>query len=161
MTATIRPYKAHDKNAIRDVILPIQQEEFGVDISYEEQPDLADIPGFYGQGNGGFWVAEMDGNVVGTIAFIDIGKDAGALRKMFVKAECRGRSLGIAQQLLGCLIAHARANGVKTIFLGTTESYHAAHRFYEKNGFECIEAEDLPESFPRMVVDNRFYRVVL
>ncbi|MCJ9429868.1 GNAT family N-acetyltransferase [Kordiimonas marina] len=161
MTGTIRAYAAADKDAVRDVILPIQREEFGVDITYEDQPDLADVPGFYGKGNGGFWVADMDGDVVGTIALIDIGDGQGALRKMFVKAEYRGRTHGIAQHLLEGLIAHARARGMKTILLGTVESYHAAHRFYEKNGFERIEAEGLPASFPRMAVDTRFYRLAL
>ena len=150
MTATVRPYNDHDKDAIRDVILPIQREEFGVDITYEDHPDLADVPGFYGKGNGGFWVADMDSDVVGTIALIDIGDGLGALRKMFVKAGFRGRTHGIAQKLLEGLIAHAREKGMETILLGTVESYHAAHRFYEKNGFDRIEAEDLPASFPRI-----------
>jgi len=161
VTATIRPYEARDKDAIREVILPIQRGEFGVEITYEDQPDLADVPGFYGKGNGGFWVADVDGAVVGTIALVDIGGGEGALRKMFVKAEYRGRVHGIAQKLLDGLIAHARAKGMKTVLLGTVESYHAAHRFYEKNGFERIEVEDLPASFPRMAVDTRFYRLTL
>jgi len=42
--------------------------------------------------------------------------------------------------------------------LGTTPEFLTAHRFYEKNGFSLIDLEDLPESFPRMDVDTRFYR---
>jgi hypothetical protein len=34
----------------------------------------------------------------------------------------------------------------------------AAHRFYERNGFVQIPAADLPEAFPLMGVDTRFYR---
>jgi hypothetical protein len=34
----------------------------------------------------------------------------------------------------------------------------AAHRFYEKNGFVEIAKEQLPESFPLMRVDNRFFK---
>ena len=50
-------------------------------------------------------------------------------------------------------------NGLKTIYLGTTEKFLAAHRFYEKSGFELIEPESLPATFPRMAVDKRFYRL--
>jgi hypothetical protein len=35
----------------------------------------------------------------------------------------------------------------------------AACRFYEKNGFTRVDAADLPVTFPRMRVDNRFYAI--
>jgi RimJ/RimL family protein N-acetyltransferase len=44
------------------------------------------------------------------------------------------------------------------VLLGTTERFHAAHRFYERNGFKRIAVIDLPATFPRMAVDTRFYR---
>jgi hypothetical protein len=37
----------------------------------------------------------------------------------------------------------------------------AAHRFYERNGFDEIDARALPASFPRMAVDTRFYQRTL
>jgi N-acetylglutamate synthase-like GNAT family acetyltransferase len=46
---------------------------------------------------------------------------------------------------------------VKHIYLGTTAKFLAAHRFYEKHGFDLIEQDQLPSSFPVMVVDTRFY----
>jgi GNAT superfamily N-acetyltransferase len=59
--------------------------------------------------------------------------------------------------LLEALRDWARARGVREIFLGTTALFLAAHRFYEKNGFELVERADLPEAFPVMAVDTRFY----
>ena len=47
-------------------------------------------PGFYRRGNGNFWVALADGEVVGTLALLDLGEGQGALRKMFVQAPHRG-----------------------------------------------------------------------
>jgi len=158
---TISTYEAYHKDGIRDLILPIQREEFGIDISYDDQPDLQNIPAFYQKGNGGFWVA-LDGHaVIGSIALIDIGGGLVALRKMFVAAPYRGRAYGVAQQLLDYVIAQARASGVTDIYLGTTAAFKAAHRFYEKNSFELVDEYDLPESFPRMAVDTRFYRMML
>ncbi|MGO7422080.1 GNAT family N-acetyltransferase, partial [Rhizobium ruizarguesonis] len=43
-------------------------------------------------------------------------------------------------------------------FLGTTDKFVAAHRFYEKNGFTEIAKSALPRTFPLMAVDSKFYR---
>ena len=148
-------------HGVADLIVPIQREECAIDIGYDDQPDLQDIPAFYQNGTGNFWVA-LDGvRVVGCIALKDIGNQQGALRKMFVAASHRGTEKGIAQELLSTLLGHAKMAGLSEIYLGTTVQFLAAHRFYEKHGFELIEAADLPESFPRMEVDTRFYRSAL
>ncbi len=158
---TITAFEAHQRDGVRDLILPIQREEFGIDISYDDQPDLHDIEAFYQKGKGGFWVA-LDGDaVIGSVALIDIGADQVALRKMFVAAPYRGRAHGVAQKLLDHVVSEARTSGVTDIYLGTTAAFLAAHRFYEKNGFDLVAEQDLPESFPRMAVDTRFYRMPL
>jgi N-acetylglutamate synthase-like GNAT family acetyltransferase len=157
----IERYAAGDEHGIIDLIVPIQREEFGIAITAQDQPDLMAIPAFYQTGTGDFWVAKENGVVVGTIALKDIGNGDVALRKMFVGAPWRGRELGVARQLLECLIEAARARGVKRIFLGTTAKFLAAHRFYEKHGFRLIDQQELPASFPLMVVDTRFYAMDL
>lgn len=146
---------------VADLIVGIQREEFAIDITFEDQPDLKDIPAFYQNGAGNFWVAVDGAEVVGTIALKDIGNQQAALRKMFVAQSHRGPGKGVAGELLNTLLGHAKMAGLSEIYLGTTAEFLAAHRFYEKRGFETIEAEDLPESFPRMAVDTRFYRLGL
>ena len=42
---------------------------------------------------------------------------------------------------------------MRDIYLGTTAVMPGVHRFYEKNGFESVEAAQLPPDFPRMAVD--------
>ena len=128
---TIRRYRPGDEDAIIALIVAIQRKEFAIAITVQDQPDLADISGFYRTGAGDFWVAEHSGAIVGTIALKDIGAGDGALRKMFVAPAHRGP---------------ARV---------------AAHRFYEKSGFERIAPDRLPPRFPRMAVDTRFYRLAL
>lgn len=159
----IRPYAAGDD--VFALILPIQQDEFGIPVTVADQPDLTDIDGFYRRGGGEFWVAATGPRIVGTIALIDIGGGLGVVRKMFVAADRRGREpdreAGLAQRLLDVLTTHAAATGLSELWLGTTEKFLAAHRFYEKNGFSVIAADDLPAAFPRMAVDTRFYRKAL
>ena len=159
-TLAFRPFAPGDEQAVIDVILPIQREEFGFSITAEDQPDLADIPGWYQTGAGQFWLATLDARAVGTIALKDIGGGAVALRKMFVRPEARG-PVGAAQALLDAALAHARDHAIDAVWLGTTDRFQAAHRFYEKNGFSQVKADDLPTTFPRMAVDTRFYRLNL
>ena len=158
---TYRPYAKSDEDAVIAHILSIQQGEFAVPVTAEDQPDLRAVAEVYQSGTGGFWVAEREGRIVGTIGLIGFGQSEGALRKMFVAAEARGRELGVAAGLLDILLGHARAKGIKGVTLGTIERLHAARRFYEKNGFALIAREDLPPGFPRMPVDTHFYRLEL
>lgn len=153
----IVPFEPRFQRGVIDVILPIQQQEFGFAITVDDQPDLLDIPAFYQSGAGNFWVALAGDAVVGTIALRDLGHAQGALRKMFVKAPYRGREFAVAQRLLETLLAGCRSTGVREVFLGTTEKFQAAHRFYEKHGFRRIEKDALPGAFPFMAVDTRFY----
>jgi N-acetylglutamate synthase-like GNAT family acetyltransferase len=157
----IRTFAPDDADGVISVILPIQREEFDIDITADAQPDLRVIPDFYQSGKGQFWVAVKDGAIVGTVGLKDIGNNQAALRKMFVAAEVRGREHGVATRLLAALFAHAGEVGVTDIFLGTTDKFVAAHRFYEKNGFAEITESALPRSFPLMAVDSKFYQYKL
>jgi N-acetylglutamate synthase-like GNAT family acetyltransferase len=146
-----------DVDAIAALIVGIQREEFGLAITRADQPDIDDIDGFYREGRGDFWVARHGTQVIGTIALKDIGQGAGALRKMFVHRDWRGTNPSVAAALLQALHDAARKRGFDQIYLGTTDRFLAAHRFYEKHGFTVVAAETLPEAFPRMAVDTRFY----
>ncbi len=169
--ARIRAFRPGDEQGVIDLILQIQREEFGLAITAADQPDLRTVPAFYQTGRGAFLVAESGNRIVGTIGMKDIGEgnggqgnggaENGALRKMFVAADHRGSGSGLAGRLLHAVLDLARENGLHRIFLGTTDRFLAAHRFYEKHGFTPVPPADLPQSFPRMNVDTRFYRLDL
>jgi N-acetylglutamate synthase-like GNAT family acetyltransferase len=157
----VRLLEQRDVPVVGPLVHAIQLGEFNVPITLEEQTDLLDPIAFFRHGAGNFWVAEVEGEIVGTIAMLDIGDRIGVLRKMFIVPAYRGAARGIAKHLLDTLVASARDHGLADIYLGTTAAYHAAHRFYEKSGFTEIGAGDLPEAFPRMAVDTKFYRLKL
>lgn len=154
----IEPYRPCHQDGVLAVILPIQQQEFGIPITLAQQPDLQDIPAFYQQGAGNFWVALHEGDVIGTIALRDIGGQAAALRKMFVHPAFRGQPHQAARHLLDTLLLWADEQKLQDIYLGTTAQFVGAQRFYEKHGFTAVEKATLPSSFPVMAVDSKFYR---
>jgi GNAT superfamily N-acetyltransferase len=149
----IVPFEPRFAAGVVDVVVPIQRDEFGIPIALEAQPDPLDTRGFYQHGAGDFWVAVAQDEV----GLLDIGERRGALRKMFVKAAYRGAQWSVAQRLLDTLLDACRTTGITRLYLGTTEKFRAAHRFYEKNGFHLVERAALPAAFPVMGVDTRFY----
>jgi putative acetyltransferase len=153
----ITPFEPHYTEQITALILGIQQGEFQVPITLEQQPDLLIIDRFYQKDRGNFWVALHGDEVVGTIALIDCGAEVGCIRKMFVKAAYRGKELGIAQQLLNQLVAWCQEHGISSLYLGTIERLQAAIRFYERNDFRLIPKAELPPTFPIMAVDTHFF----
>jgi N-acetylglutamate synthase-like GNAT family acetyltransferase len=158
---TIEEYSAPYKEQVIDHILAIQRDEFGIAITRADQPDLDSIETFYRTGAGNFWLALDGGEVVGTVALVDIGHRQGALRKMFVRPAYRGKPHHAADRLLAALFAWARHKSLREIYLGTIDKFLAAHRFYAKNGFAAIGQAALPPAFPVMKVDSKFYRYIL
>lgn len=150
----------HDlyKKQIFDLILNIQRNEYNIAITRDQQPDLNSITEFYQNGNGNFWIAVNNKEeVIGTIGLKDIGNNYLALQKMFIKDNYRGKEKKVSLTLLNTAKEWAKNNHIDKIFLGTTDKFLAAHRFYEKNSFNKIQQEELPESFPVMKVDSVFY----
>jgi hypothetical protein len=78
------PYGASVVELVHDIL----RDEFGFSGATAGQPDLLDIPEHYGAGASNFWIA-LDGTVVGTTGFVDLGFRQGLLRKMFVRADYR------------------------------------------------------------------------
>jgi len=157
----VKEYSAKYKNEIIALILNIQNNEFDIAITSDQQPDLHRIQDYYQTGRGNFWVAVKAGNVIGTISLIDIGNSQAALRKMFVHKDYRGSIHGTANHLLSELLDWSKSKSIQEIYLGTTSKFHAAHRFYEKNHFIEIEKSMLPKNFPVMEVDTKFYKLTL
>ena len=155
---TILIYLPKYQEQVINLILDIQRNEFNVPISLEEQSGLLNIHNFYQNGRGNFWIALDNDTVVGTIALLDMGNHQATLQKFFVCKNYRGKEIGVGQQLLDTLLDWATRQSMKEIYLGTTQVYRAAHRFYEKNGFVEINPVELPNNFPLIKVDTKFYK---
>ena len=76
---------------------------------------------------------EEDGALIGCVGLYRVNRNTCELRKMYLRRDCRGR--GIGRRLLTSALEWARATGVHTIKLDTTEEMRAARRLYEAHGF--------------------------
>lgn len=83
----------------------------------------------------GCWVLEHDGDVVGH-AVIAIAAGEAHLLNLTVDARNQGRGLG--RFLLRNLVAHARSEGVETLFLEARPSNLAALSLYRSEGFTQV-----------------------
>ncbi len=150
-------YQDKYKQQIIDLILSIQNEEAGINLSLEEQPDLLDITSFYRKQGGEFWLAAENDIVIGTIAIMNYGNGNSALKKFFVRKEYRNKKIGYS--LYKILLQYAKEKNFCTILLDTPSVAKASHRFYEKAGFRRIQNESLP--FHYEYIDRNSYLYLL
>ncbi len=79
------------------------------------------------------FIAERDGQLVGSIAVKGLPRRVAQLRFLFVEPEARG--LGIGRRLVRRVLDHARATGARRIILETASDLDAARAIYAAHGF--------------------------
>lgn len=138
-------YEEEYKEQIIDHILNIQNNEYFLDLTIEEESDLLDIENEYFISGGYFWVAIENNKVIGTIALQKKTTDGAVLKKFFVNREYRNRKIGL--MLYQLLIDYCKTINIHTLVLDTPSVTHTAHNFYRKAGFKEIPIEDLSFKF--------------
>ncbi|XP_053162954.1 N-acetylaspartate synthetase isoform X1 [Hemicordylus capensis] len=130
--------------------------------------DMSDIEQYYMKSPGScFWVAVLNGNVVGIVAARGNEEDNTVeLRRMSVDSKYRGK--GIAKALGRKVLEFAMVNNYSSIVLGTTAVKVAAHKLYESLGFKhvgVVEHYTLPgmthSMLERMFFQLRYHRYCL
>jgi DNA-binding MarR family transcriptional regulator len=159
----IRLFEEKYQQQVEDMVLSIQNGEFNLGLTAQRQPDLHDLKAFYNDKGNWLWVAlNSKDEVVGTIGLERLNDKQSVLRKMFITKEYRGKALGLAQKLLEILLQEAKHQEFKEILLDTPLVTHAAHRFYERNGFGLISNDLVPDNYilPKGIV-LKIYRLML
>lgn len=90
------------------------------------------------------WIAEMDGEIVGSVFVVQSSETIAKLRLLLV--EPRARGLGLGTRLVEECIRFARRRGYQKLMLWTNSVLVEARHIYQKTGFKLV-AEEAHHSF--------------
>lgn len=85
------------------------------------------------------WMAEMDGEIVGSVFLIKESETVAKLRLLLVEPKALG--LGIGTRLANECVRFEQRVSYQKIILWTNNVLHAARHIYEKTGFRMVHEE--------------------
>ncbi len=128
-----------DLKAISELHGRLYSDEFGYDHTFAQHVErllfeLEDLD----EDRERFWIAEMNGEIVGCVALARGDEGKARLRFLLVDPKVRGRGLG--RKLVNLGVDFAREKGYGSIYLTTQPNLANAGKLYISAGFE-LECE--------------------
>jgi DNA-binding MarR family transcriptional regulator/GNAT superfamily N-acetyltransferase len=104
------------------------------------------------------WIAEKDGEIVGSVFLVRKSNTVAKLRLLLVEPSARG--LGIGSRLIEECVRFARQAGYRKVTLWTQSELLAARRLYKKAGF-TVTGKQSHDSFGRKGLVSETWDLVL
>ena len=120
----------------------IYAQEYGWDTTFEAlvAQIVSDFIKNYNPARERCWIAEMGGEIVGSVFVVQLSQDTAKLRLLLVEARARG--LGLGTHLVEECIRFARGSGYKKLTLWTNSVLVEARHIYQKTGFKLVSQEE-------------------
>jgi GNAT superfamily N-acetyltransferase len=162
---TIRQFADDDALQVKELFIvvnrllspPDLRDAFEAYIERALAEEIDRITAYYGQRDGGFWVAIQKNKVVGTFGLERASPGSMELRRMYVDPGARRH--GIARQMLRFAEDECRRRKIFRLELSTAELQEAALAFYNNSGYRLVR-EDLAQIGSNKTVGaglRRFY----
>lgn len=144
---TIRPFAERDAAEVRALFITVNRllsppdlrDAFEAYIARALTEEIDRISAYYGERDGGFWVAVIGDNVLGTFGLERASDEAMELRRMYVDPSARRQ--GIARQMLQFAEDECRHRRIKRLELSTAEIQQAALALYRNAGYRLVRVE--------------------
>ena len=134
----IKTFLKSQTDEVKDLVLSVLNEQ-GFEFDPNKDLDLDDIDRYYLQSGGVFYVALVDGKIIGTSAVRRIDDERCEIKRIYVRKKYRGRGFG--KDLFLKSLEFARRN-YSAVVLKTDVKLTDAIGLYLKNGFSVVKEED-------------------
>jgi DNA-binding MarR family transcriptional regulator/GNAT superfamily N-acetyltransferase len=137
----LRPHRPGDMGWVVSRHGALYAQEYGWNIEFEglvAEIAAAFIKNF-DAGRERCWIAEIDGEPVGSVFVVKHSDAVAKLRLLLVEPHARG--LGIGARLVEECVLFSRHTGYRTLTLWTNHVLHAARHIYQQCGFRLVHEE--------------------
>jgi len=142
----LRPHEPGDMGWVTHRHGVLYAQEYGWDEHFEAlvAQIVSDFITHYNSARERCWIAEMNGEIVGSVFVVQASESVAKLRLLLVEPKARG--LGLGSRLVEECIRFAHRNGYQKLMLWTNSVLEAARHIYQKAGFTLV-AEEAHHSF--------------
>jgi DNA-binding MarR family transcriptional regulator/GNAT superfamily N-acetyltransferase len=137
----LRPHEPGDMGWVTHRHGVIYAQDYGWDEHFEAlvAQIVADFINNYNSEREHCWIAEMSGEIVGSVFVVQSSATVAKLRLLLVEPKARG--LGLGSRLVEECIRFARRRGYQKMLLWTNSILVEARHIYAKNGFKLVVEE--------------------